>query len=92
MSVRVTITNELGMHARAAARFVQEASRFDSEVWVSKGGERINGKSIMGILTLAAARGQEVLIEAEGHDENEVLGVLERLVSSGFGDVGLIKR
>lgn len=86
VSARITIVNELGLHARAAARFVQEASVFNSEVWVSKGGERVNGKSIMGILTLAAARGEEVLVEIDGGDEEEALSALSGLVARGFGE------
>ncbi|MBN2720138.1 MAG: HPr family phosphocarrier protein [Proteobacteria bacterium] len=82
--VTVTICNELGMHARAAARFVQESCRFQSEVWLKKGSNRVNGKSIMGILTLAAARGQEIEIEVQGPDETEALEVLRSLVDRGF--------
>lgn len=82
--VTVTICNELGMHARAAARFVQESCRFQSEVWLKKGSNRVNGKSIMGILTLAAARGEEIEIEVQGHDETEALEALRSLVDRGF--------
>jgi len=82
--VTVTICNELGMHARAAARFVQESCRFQSEVWLKKGSNRVNGKSIMGILTLAAARGEEIAIEVQGPDETEALESLRSLVDRGF--------
>ena len=82
--VTVTICNELGMHARAAARFVQESCRFQSQVWLKKGSNRVNGKSIMGILTLAAARGEEIVIEVQGHDETEALDALRSLVDRGF--------
>ena len=83
-NVKVIVTNELGFHARAAARFVQESCRFESEVWLKKGSNRVNGKSIMGILTLAAAKGEEVEIEAEGHDEDRALETLRALVDRGF--------
>ena len=82
--VKVIVCNDLGFHARAAARFVKESSRFQSQVWVTKGSHRVNGKSIMGILTLAAAKGEEVCIEVEGQDEEQALGALSSLVNCGF--------
>ena len=82
--MKLTICNELGFHARAAARFVQESSKSRSEVWLSKGPQRVNGKSIMGILTLAAAKGEEITVEVAGPDEAETLDMLVRLVSGGF--------
>jgi phosphocarrier protein len=82
--MKLTICNELGFHARAAARFVQESSRSKSQVWLTKGSQRVNGKSIMGILTLAAARGEEITVEVEGPDENETLDALGKLVRGGF--------
>jgi phosphocarrier protein len=85
-SVRLSIVNELGLHARAAAKFVQVASGFDSDVWITKGNSRVNGKSIMGILTLAAARGEEVYVEADGSDENDAVAALTKLVKDGFGE------
>lgn len=86
VTIEVTVTNRLGMHARAAARFVQEASTYDSEIWVYKGKARVNGKSIMGILTLAAAKGDRIMIEAEGSDAGEAVKVLADLVNTGFGE------
>lgn len=86
VSVEVKVVNKLGMHARAAARFVREATRFSCEVWVGKGSHRVNGKSIMGILTLAGARGETILIEAEGADEAAALQALGDLVRAGFGE------
>ena len=82
--VKLIICNDLGFHARAAARFVQESSRSGSEVWLSKGTLRVNGKSIMGILTLAAGKGEEITVEVEGPDEKETLDALVNLVRRGF--------
>lgn len=82
----VTIRNALGLHARAAARFVHAASGFRSRIRVSREGRSMDGKSILGILLLAAARGTEVRISAEGDDEAIALEALVRLVDSGFGE------
>jgi len=82
----VTVTNALGVHARAAARFVHTASSFQSRVSVARGERVVDGKSILGILLLAAARGIAVTITAEGPDEPDALGALCRLVESGFGE------
>ena len=86
VTVEVTVINRLGMHARAAARFVREASTYDSEIWVYKGKARVNGKSIMGILTLAAAMGDRIMIEAHGSDADEAIRALTDLVNTGFGE------
>ena len=82
----VTIVNELGMHARAAAKFVHLAARFESRIRVAARGRDMDGKSIMGLLLLAAARGTAVAISAEGPDEAEAVDALALLVSSGFGE------
>ncbi len=82
--LKLIVSNDLGFHARAAARFVQESSRFQSEVWLTKGSHRVNGKSIMGILTLAAAKGEEITIEAEGPDEGKALEALGSMVKNGL--------
>lgn len=74
------------MHARAAAVFVREAARFHSEIWLEKGENRVNGKSIMGILTLAAAKGETLVVAAEGTDEDDAVRTLVEIVSSGFGE------
>lgn len=84
--VELTVTNDLGLHARAAARFVQEAAKFNSEVWLIKGSNRVNAKSIMGILTLAAAKGEHIILEVEGPDEGTALGTLSELIMDGFGE------
>ena len=82
----VRVTNQLGMHARAAARFVHAASAFSSQVKVARGPRVMDGKSIMGILLLAASRGALITISAEGSDEADAVGTLCRLVESGFGE------
>ena len=82
----VGILNPLGLHARAAARFVRTASRFSSKVTVSKEGTTIDGKSILGILFLAATSGSELTIAASGEDEQEAVEALVTLVSEGLGD------
>ncbi|UCF31648.1 MAG: HPr family phosphocarrier protein [bacterium] len=87
VSAEVTIRNRLGMHARAAAIFVRQTTNYDGEVWLTKGKNRVNGKSIMGILTLAAARGEMVLIEVEGPGEEETLRTLVDIVDGRFGEV-----
>ena len=82
----VTVTNELGMHARAAARFVQLASRFASQIQVRRDAKVMDGKSIMGILLLAAARGTAISIAADGHDEAAAVDALCGLVEAGFNE------
>ena len=82
----VTITNRLGLHARAAARFVHLATRFRSQVRVGRGGRVVDGKSIMGILLLAAGQGTSITISADGADEREALNALCELVQRGFGE------
>lgn len=82
----VKVPNRLGMHARAAARFVQTATRFESRVDVAKDRRTMDGKSIMGLLLLAAAQGVVLTIRADGRDEQEAVDVLCQLVESGFGE------
>ncbi len=86
MTETVTIVNQLGLHARAAARFVQLAGRFRSKVRVTRDGRQVDGKSIMGILLLAAARGAVITISADGLDEADALQSLAALVRTGFGE------
>jgi phosphocarrier protein HPr len=81
-----TIVNALGMHARAAARFVQAAGGFAARVRVSRGGREVDGKSILGLLLLAAARGSTIVISADGPDETLAVSTLCRLVADSFGD------
>jgi phosphocarrier protein len=80
----VVVSNELGLHARAAARFVQLATRFESHIRVGRDRKMMDGKSILGILLLAAARGTTLTITAEGPDEERALEALVHLVESGF--------
>lgn len=83
----MTIVNELGMHARPAGEFVKLATRFSAEVWVAKdGGEAVNGKSILGVLTLAAECGSVLRLRAEGDDAEAAVAALESLVQAGFKD------
>jgi phosphocarrier protein HPr len=82
----ITIINRLGLHARPAAMFVRIASRYRSEVWVEKEGEQINGKSIMGLMMLAAGQGSKLLIRCEGADADKVLEELEELILKKFNE------
>ena len=83
-SRQLTVVNELGLHARAAARFVSVASRFRSQIRVTRGQRTMDGKSILGLLLLAAARGSELMISADGPDEEEAVAALGSLVERGF--------
>ncbi|MCX8493728.1 MAG: HPr family phosphocarrier protein [Chthoniobacterales bacterium] len=82
----LTIENRNGLHARPAALFVKTSSRFRSEVWVEKDGERVNGKSIMGLMMLAAGKGSILRVTAEGDDATTVLSELEQLIRTRFGE------
>jgi phosphocarrier protein len=83
---RVQIVNVLGLHARAAARFVRAATQFRSKVMITKDGTTTDGKSILGILFLAATSGTEIVITASGEDEDEAIDALASLVAGGFGE------
>jgi phosphocarrier protein len=85
-SRNVPVVNQLGMHARAAAKFVHLAARFQSHITVARESREMDGKSIMGLLLLAAARGSMVTIRADGVDEQEAIDALSDLVASGFGE------
>lgn len=82
----VEIVNKLGLHARASAKFTQTAGRFAAEVWVSRKGKRVNGKSIMGLMMLAAAQGSTIEIETDGADEAQAMTELTALVADFFGE------
>jgi phosphocarrier protein HPr len=86
VSREVTIMNALGMHARAAARFVHAATGFQSQVRVARGTRVTDGKSIMGILLLAAARGTSLTVTTDGPDEGTALETLCRLIEAGLGE------
>lgn len=83
---QVHIINRLGLHARAAASFVKTASSYDSEIFLVNGEQSVNGKSIMGIMMLAASRGTELTLEADGPDESAAIKALGLLISNRFGE------
>lgn len=85
-SQSVRVVNQLGMHARAAAKFVHLATRYQARVSVARDAREMDGKSIMGILLLAAARGSTIRISADGTDEDAAVNALVALVRSGFGE------
>ncbi len=80
----VTIQNRLGLHARPSAMFVKLCARFKSEIWVEKDGERVNGKSIMGLMMLAAGLGSRLRITCEGEDETSAMLEIEQLITRKF--------
>lgn len=82
----ITIINKLGLHARASAKLTRLAGDFESEVWISRGGRRVNAKSIMGVMTLAAARGTVVELETSGPDEIQAMAALKALINDYFGE------
>ena len=82
----LTIENRNGLHARPAALFVKTSSRFRADVWVEKDGERVNGKSIMGLMMLAAGKGSVLRVTADGEDAALVLTELENLIRTRFGE------
>ena len=82
----VKITNKLGLHARAALKFVELSSKHSSQVTVAKEGRVVNGKSIIGLMTLAAQKGSVLSIEASGEDEKELIDALRNLVTNKFGE------
>lgn len=83
---KVTIVNKLGLHARAAAKFVNCASHFGSEIVVKKGEQVVNGKSIMGVMMLAASRGTDLEISIDGHDEEAMMNDIVTLIGNRFGE------
>ena len=80
------IVNKLGLHARASAKLTQLASRYKSQVFLSRNGRRVNAKSIMGVMMLAAAKGATILLETAGDDEGEAMEALAALVAARFGE------
>ena len=85
-SVEAEIVNRLGLHARAAAKLTHIASGFQSEIWLSRSGRRVNAKSIMGVMMLAAGKGSTVKIEAQGADADAALAALTKLIADRFGE------
>jgi len=86
ISKNIEIINKLGLHARAAAQFVQLASSFTSHIEIEKDKRRVNGKSIMGVMMLAAGKGSEVTLYADGKDEEESMSKLEELINNRFNE------
>jgi phosphocarrier protein len=84
--LEVEIINQLGLHARASAKLTQLAGKFQAEVWMSRNGRRVNAKSIMGVMMLAAAKGTTVTIETSGPDEEEAMSALLELIRDRFGE------
>jgi phosphocarrier protein HPr len=82
----VEIVNKLGLHARASAKLTQVAGQFAADVWLSRNGRRVNAKSIMGVMMLAASKGSTIVIETEGADEAQAMRALEQLVAGRFGE------
>ncbi len=82
----IPIVNRLGLHARPAAMFVRIASRYRCEVWVDKDGEEVNGKSIMGLMMLAAGQGSKLHIRCEGEDASKAMQDIEELIKAGFNE------
>jgi phosphocarrier protein HPr len=83
---KLIIINKLGLHARASAKFVAIANRFSAQIEIIKNNKKVNGKSIMGVMMLAANKGTEITIKAEGEDEHAALVALETLVNNRFGE------
>ncbi len=86
LSRDIEIINKLGMHARAAAKFVKLASSFESLIEIERAGRRVNGKSIMGVMMLAASKGSQVTLYADGNDEGKSLDQLEQLINNRFDE------
>ena len=80
------IINKLGLHARASAKLTQVAGRFKSQVWVSRNGRRVNAKSIMGVMMLAAGKGASITVEAEGADAEQALAAIRALIANKFDE------
>lgn len=82
----IEIINKLGLHARASSKLTQTASQFDSEIWIEKNGRKVNAKSIMGVMMLAAAMGSSITLEANGADEQAAMSALQALINDYFGE------
>lgn len=82
----IEIVNKLGLHARASAKLTQMAGQFTAEVWISREGRKVNAKSIMGVMMLAAAKGSLVVIEIDGPDEGQAMVALVQLINDKFGE------
>ncbi len=85
-AAHAVIVNRLGLHARPSAKLTQTAGQFGCDVWLTRNGRRVNGKSIMGVMMLAAGQGSSILIETDGPDADQALEALTALIASGFGE------
>jgi phosphocarrier protein len=85
-TAEIEIVNQLGLHARASAKLTQLAAQYKSEVWLTRNGRRVNGKSIMGVMMLAAGIGSKVQIETNGADEGDAMTALQQLIADKFGE------
>jgi phosphocarrier protein len=82
----IEIINKLGLHARASSKLTQTASQFASDIWIEKNDRKVNAKSIMGVMMLAAAKGSSIMLEANGTDEAEAINALQVLINDYFGE------
>ena len=82
----IIIINKLGLHARASTKLTQTASQFAAEIWIERNGRKVNAKSIMGVMMLAAAKGSTITLEASGEDEMAAMAALEALINNYFGE------
>lgn len=92
ISVQFVINNPLGLHARPSAQLTQIAGRYASEIFIAKSGRRVNAKSIMGVMMLAAGPGSTVTVDADGPDEEQAVAAIGELIDSGFGEKQTEKR
>jgi len=86
MKQDILIINKLGLHARASTKLTQTASQFKSDIWIERNGRRVNAKSIMGVMMLAASKGSTVTLESTGADESEAMNALLALINNRFGE------
>lgn len=82
----IEIINKLGLHARASTKLTQTASVYNSDIWIERNGRRVNAKSIMGVMMLAASKGSKIMLEAEGKDEKPAMEALIELITNRFGE------
>ncbi len=86
VSQQITIINKLGLHARAASKLVNQASQFECDICIDRNGNRVNAKSIMGVMMLAASKGTEIILEAQGNDEQACLDAVVELINNRFDE------
>ncbi|CAM8299911.1 FruB Phosphotransferase system, HPr-related proteins [Candidatus Methylopumilus universalis] len=86
LTLSIKIINKLGLHARASAKLTQIANQFESDIWIEKNGKKVNAKSIMGVMMLAASQGSNIIISSEGTDEKEALNSIVTLINDFFGE------